>query len=157
MQQQVQLGGASMLAVGLRCWLLWQRKDWLEFRYSRWIRKAASSDDKESLVAEAMSVRDEYRDRILHLQSRMIQDEAEKLGVPAPRYDSTSDQWEAGINPNTVRLTVQAQAELRTAIRAEKRDRWSVLIMIVKEIALPVIALIGGVTGLIATLHSHSK
>jgi hypothetical protein len=37
-----------------------------------------------SLALEAMSARDEWRDRILHLQSVELQDEAKYLGIRVP-------------------------------------------------------------------------
>lgn len=138
-------------------WLLQREQKRACRRYAEWIKAAKDRDDENLITLDAMDERDRIRDKIWHLRSLQLQDEAERLGIPIPALNAM-EHWEPGLAPNTIRLTLKAQSDLRQAIRSEKRDKWSVFTFVVKEIAVPIIGVIGGIMGLISLVHSlHLK
>ncbi|MFZ0865066.1 MAG: hypothetical protein WAN06_00290 [Candidatus Sulfotelmatobacter sp.] len=140
----------------VKLWWLRQRAKRSNKNYSKYVA-SAKGEERESLISEAMSVRDEQRDQILTLSSLLLSDKAESLGIPVPPFgDKTA--WEEGWMPGTVRLNVEAQARLRQAIRNEHREKWSIFAFVVKEIVAPVIGVIGAIMGLLSLIHAlHSK
>jgi hypothetical protein len=146
--------------MSLRIWWLNGKRKRTAKMFDKLIRKAKTHEDKESLISEAMAERDLIEDEILHQRSMDIQERAQNAGLPVPPF-SDKQAWQDGINPATTRLSPQAQLELNRLIRAEERDRWSVVAFLVKEVAAPLIGAIGAVMGLLSLIHSffpqHSK
>jgi hypothetical protein len=123
-------------------WLKLKRKRTAKF-YGKLIVKAKNREDEESLISEAMNERDLIDDKILYLRSMDVQERAIDAGLPVPPH-SDKAAWQEGLNPATTRLSPQAQLELNRLIRADKRDRWGMLAFIVKEVAAPLIGVVGG-------------
>ncbi len=95
------------------------------------------------------------RERILRLHSRFVQEQAEKLLLPNLKFDSKSEMWERSDDNGKWRLTRQAIADLRTAIRNEKRERLEAIrtwLGIVTGFATVLTGLIGAIIGLISVL-----
>jgi hypothetical protein len=122
-----------------------QKREKSNEKYSRLIDQA-SGDEREFLIHEAMNVRDEEDDQILNLESISLLQKAKYLSVPIPPSDDNIS-WERGQSPRTRRLTVYAQSELRHAISSEKIDKWRVAAFRLKELALPIIAVLGAIWG----------
>ena len=102
-------------------------------------------------------------DTIRHLiegeKSSMLLRRADRLGLPTPRYkvneDNESDEdkaWEVGYT-GLAYLSRAAQFDLRNLIRIEKKARRDDIVSWIRDIVVPLIGVLGAVTGLIATLH----
>ncbi len=100
-----------------------------------------------------MSVRDDERDQIINLESLILLEEAEHLGIPVPPLDD-KDSWEGGRRPGTHRLGLHAQVLLRQAIRNEKKEKWGVVAFRLKELAVPLIGVLGALWGLHKFIHA---
>jgi len=136
----------------LELWWMHQKRKKSNQKYSKLIGQA-SGDERELLILEAMDVRDDERDQILNRNSECIREEAEYLSVPEPPSDDKVS-WERSRIPRVTRLTVQAQSKLRQNIRKEKIDKWSVLAFGLKEVALPLIGVLGALSGVISVIHA---
>ena len=120
--------------------------DWLRYRYQldrlqrkkrqtqRYFRKAwnkakvekKSENDLQALLAEENHELDFIEDEIHQLLHRYLTSEAEKHFVPVPTFDlsdvSASGKWERSEVSDRYRLTQDAIRELRSAIRAERKE-----------------------------------
>jgi hypothetical protein len=143
---------------GFTLWRLRQRRKRLAKKYRKHIDQAKDRDEAQMLIGEAIDVREDIRDRILHVNSRKLSDEAEDLGIPLPSYQHQRQSWEEGRDPGTVHLTREAQIELTRAIRNERREKWSVVAFVLKEMVTPIVGVIGAIMGLLSLIHAfHSK
>lgn len=139
-----------------KLWLLHQKRKKSNRAYSNYIAQA-TGEEREFRIQEAMNVRDEERDELLNLQSIILSGEAEYLSLPVPPL-SDKESWESGQGPDTVRLTLRAQSQLRQAIRNEKKEKWSVAAFVLKEIVTPLIGVLGAIMGLLSLIQVfHSK
>ena len=89
-----------------------------------------------------------FDDTILALQSRHLTRKAEKYLLPRPPFDPKIGDWEESEITRRWRLTLPAQAGLRTAIHAyekERRER-------VQSWLIALSGIIGAITGLIGVL-----
>lgn len=132
-------------------WLRWKLKI-SNKSYSKYVAEA-KGEQQEYRISEAINVRDEKRSEILGLNSRLLSDQAESRGIPIPAL-TDKESWESGWEPGTIRLTVEAQAKLRQAIRNERREKWSFAAFILKDIVTPLIGAIGAVMGLLSLIHA---
>jgi len=137
----------------LQLWRLKRERKSSEGKYSKYIGQAADADEKESRIMEWIEERERIRDKILHLRSMQLSATAEDLGIPVPPL-SDKESWEEGRNPGTVRLTLDAQSKLRQAIRVEQREKWSVVVFLLKEIIVPLIGILGAIMGLLSVIHA---
>lgn len=93
------------------------------------------------------------QEQIQIILSARLFHEANRLGIPSPRYtDPDSDLWERS-HEGQVYLSFKGQSELRSSIRAENKERWEARASILKDIAVPIAGLIGAITGLIAVIR----
>jgi hypothetical protein len=136
----------------LEIWWMHQKRKKSNKKYSKLIAQA-NGDEREFLIQEAMNVRDEERDQILSRNSDYLIEEAEYLSLPVPILGDT-ESWERSRRPTRNRLTLRAQSELRRAIRKEKQDKWSVSAFRLKELALPLIGILGALSGVISVFHA---
>ena len=79
--------------------------------YSKYVDEA-KGEEREFRIHEAIESRREHRDRILNLSSALLKDEAECLGIPVPPL-ADKESWEEGFWPDSIRLNLKAQAQLR--------------------------------------------
>ena len=89
-----------------------------------------------------------FDDTILALQSRHLTRKAEKYLLPRPPFDREIGDWEESEVTRRWRLTLPAQASLRTAIHnyeKERRER-------VQSWLIALTGIIGAATGLIGVL-----
>ena len=116
--------------------------DWLHYRYQltllqrkkrqtqRYFAKALnkarkeqkSVDDLQGLGAEETHELDFIDDDIHHLISNYVRSEAEKHFVPVPRFNLVDGKWERSEVSDRYRLTQECIKELRSAIRAERKE-----------------------------------
>lgn len=139
--------------------LRWQR-DRTKRKFDRWIRKAKKEKDHdqyESLIAEVMQEQDLSNDEIYSAETTQLRRKAERLGLPVPDFsDKTS--WERGYNPSIYYLNPAARTALRQAIRREWKERWEFAIVIVKDLAVPIIGIVATIVSLILALKiKHSN
>ena len=139
--------------------LRWQR-DRTQRKFGRWIHKAEKEKDRdehESLITEAMQEENFSNDEIYCAETNQLRHRAERLGLPVPDFsDKTS--WERGYNPAISYLNPAARTALRQAIRREWHGRWEFAIVIVKDLAFPLIGIIATVVSLILALKiKHSN
>jgi hypothetical protein len=120
--------------------------------YSKYVDEA-KGEEREFRIHEAMDARGEKRDSILNLSSMLLTDKAERLGVPIPPF-SDKESWEEGYWPDSIRLNVKAQADLRQLIRAERREKWGFSAFLLKDILTPLIGVIGAIMGLVSLIHA---
>ena len=137
---------------GLKLWWLRRGMKRSSKSYSKYIAEA-KGEEREYRAAEASQDRSERRDEILRLNSILLSDQAESLGIPVPPL-SDKDSWEQGWEPGTIHLTLKAQSQLRQAIRNERREKWSFAAFVLKEIVTPLIGAIGAIMGLLSLIHA---
>jgi hypothetical protein len=139
--------------IGFKLWKLRLERRKSQKEYSKYVAEAKDAENEDFRICEAIEEREKIRDKILSLKSIQLSDMAEDLGIPVPPA-SDKESWEEGYNPGTVRLTVNAQLQLKQAIRNEQRERWSVAVFVLKEIVAPLIAIIGAIMGLLSLIHA---
>jgi hypothetical protein len=116
-------------------------------------QKGASPDEKLGILEDAAFETDMAQEQIQIILSARLFHEANRLGIPSPRYtDPDSDLWERS-HKGQVYLSIKGQSELRSSIRAENKERWEARASILKDIAVPIAGLIGAITGLIAVIR----
>lgn len=118
--------------------------------------KEKRRDNYESLVNEYETERSLLNDDIQITQTFKLIREAEKYGLPTPPY-SNKGAWEQGYHPEKTYLGVAAQYELRKAIREERGARRDYWVGWIKDVAAPVVSVIGALMGIIALVHSLWK
>ena len=143
---------AAQAMIDFKLWWLHQKRKKSSREYSKYIDQA-TGDEREFRIREAMDARDEERDQILNRKSISLLDEADYLSLPVPPFDD-KESWESGRRPGTIRLTLHAQSQLRQAIRQEKKDKWSVTAFRLKELALPLIGVLGALSGVLSVAHA---
>jgi len=135
--------------------------DWLRYRYNLWglhrEKHAARRSNARSWqraqrgqdITEALKNIKTHRwrndllidDEIYQLEADYVQRQAERLLLSIPKFSEISDHWEKSPFTKSWRLTRPAMLELRSAIRAEKKER--------SELAR---SWLTGITGLIGVL-----
>ena len=135
--------------------------DWLRYRYNLWglhrEKHAARRSNARSWqraqrgqdITEALKNIKTHRwrndllidDEIYQLEADYVQRQAERLLLSIPKFSEISDHWEKSPFTKSWRLTRPAMLELRSAIRAEKKER--------SELAR---SWLTGITGLISVL-----
>ncbi len=138
-------------------WRAQRKRRQLDRLFRRLTSKAEKEkrrDDVESLVAEHGFERDLVNDTINALESSRIQERAERLGIPVPKYSTDNEAWEKGFQPNVVYLSLKTRAELRTQLRKERRERVEYCTLVVKDLIVPLVGLIGAIIGLISVIGS---
>lgn len=121
--------------------------------YSKYVNEAPAGEEREFRIHEGIEARREYRDRILNLSSTLLCDKAESLGIPVPPI-ADKESWEEGYWPDSIRLNLETQSKLRQAIRQEQREKWGFVAFLLKDIATPLIGVIGAVMGLMSLIHA---
>jgi hypothetical protein len=116
--------------------------DWLHYRYQlvllqrkkrqtqRYFTKAGNKARKEqktidalqALEAEEVFERNSIDDDVHQLISNYVRSEAEKHFVPVPRFNLVDGKWERSEVSDRYRLTQECIKELRSAIRAERKE-----------------------------------
>jgi hypothetical protein len=116
--------------------------DWLPYRYklfrlqierrktqqfySNAYRKAKQQNkgrqELDDIGAEEQHFVETVDDEIAQLQSRYLKSKAEKLFLPVPEFSLKSEKWERSDVSGRYRLTRAAMLELRSAIRAERKE-----------------------------------
>jgi hypothetical protein len=135
-------------------WRLRRRRDRTLRRYDRWIHKARKkrdSDEEESLISEVIQERQLYNDDISSADGIKLRRQAEKFGLPVPEFSDKS-AWEQGYNPAITYLNAAARTALRQAIRRERRERWDMVTLILKDFAAPIIAILVSIANVILAL-----
>ena len=141
----------------LTLWRLRRERKRLAKTYARAIDEAKDGDEAQMILSEASGERDDIRDKIQHLRSLALTDQAEDLGLMVPSYQDQRESWEEGREPGTVRLTQEAQLKLQQAIRSEQRGRWSLAAFILKEIVTPIIGVLGAIMGVLSLIHAFKS
>jgi hypothetical protein len=123
----------------------------------RLTQNGASQDEIQGLLQNASFETDMAQEQIQIILSAGLFHEANRLGIPGPRYtDLDSDQWEQGHN-GQIYLSLKGQSELRSRIRQEEKERREATAFWVKDILVPVLSvllgIIGATTGLVAILR----
>jgi len=117
--------------------------DWLRYRYDLWRlhnekravhrynarswRRARRGKDITEAVENIKTHK--WRndllidDEIYQLESDYVQRQAERLLLSVPRFSEISNQWEESSFTKRWRLTRPTMLQLRSAIRAEKKER----------------------------------
>ena len=125
--------------------------------YSRSVTKAAREKNYEkerTLAAEHMFERDLVTDRIDSLETTAIMEEAERVGIPVPKYSPDSEAWEKGCQPDRVHLGRKFVHDLRTQIRKERRERIEYWVLILKDVVMTLVGLFGSIIALVSVLRS---
>lgn len=117
-------------------------------------QKGASQDEIQGLLQDASFETDMAQEQIQIILSARLFHEANRLGIPSPRYtDAGSDLWEQAHN-GQIYLSVKGQSYLRSSIRQEEKERREATAFWVKDILVPVLSMllgiIGATTGLVA-------
>ena len=123
----------------------------LSKKYDSFISAETEEKEKDRLIGEFLLFRGMLDAQISSIQTIRIQNKAEEYGIPTP---SPSDQesWEQGYNSQgylIVFLNAKARLELLNNIRKERRTRWEDKTIWIDRIVMPVIALLGVLTGAI--------
>ena len=92
----------------------------------------AISEMNEDWAQESLLTDDE----ILQLNGNYLRMEAERLFVPYPLWSKDSDKYEQSWITGKIRLTQSAQAELRKAIRQERKEAAEQVLMWVPFLSL---------------------
>jgi hypothetical protein len=135
-------------------WRLRWKRDRMQRRYDRHIRKAEKKndhDERDSLISEVMMERQLYNDDISSAESIELRRKAEALGIPVPPF-SDKVAWETGYNPAISFLSARVRMDLRTSIRKERRDRWDFAILLLKDLLAPIVAILATIVNLILVL-----
>jgi hypothetical protein len=142
-----------------KLWRLQRRRKKLAHLYEPDIDKAKKEnrhEDYESLVSEYQTEGNLLNDDLQIAQTfRLIRD-AENHGIPTPPY-SDQTAWEVGYHPGKTYLSVAAQHEIRKAIREERAARRDYWVGWIKDVAAPLVSVIGALMGIIALVHSLWK
>jgi hypothetical protein len=136
----------------IKLWWMRQALKMSNRSYSKYVAEA-KGEEREFRINEAINVHTAKRDEILNLNSLLLADRAESLGLPVPPREDL-ESWETGYWPDSVRLNLKAQSQLRQAIRNERREKWSFASFLLKDVATPLIGGIGAIMGLISLLHA---
>jgi hypothetical protein len=122
-------------------------------------KRKASKEEQVNAAEEANWARDTIRHLIEGEKSSRLIRRADRLRLPIPRYkvnendESDEDKaWEVGYT-GIAYLSRAAQFELRNQIRLEERTRRDDIVTWIKDIALPVVGILGALTGLIAAFR----
>lgn len=116
-------------------------------------QKGESQDEIQSILQNTAFETDMAQEQIQIILSARLFHEANRLGIPSPRYtDPDSDLWERSYR-GQVYLSFKGQPELRSSIRKEKKERWEARALILKDIAVPITGIIGVITGLVAVFR----
>lgn len=134
-------------------WRLRRKQRKSNEEYSRLVDEAKDPEEQQFRMSEAVDADEQYRDKIMGLQSRLLRNQAERLGIPVPSF-SDKNSWDAGYVPGTWHLSLTAQLQLRQAIRTERRDKWGFAAFLLKDVATPIIGGIGAIMGLISLIHA---
>ena len=121
-------------------------KIWRLHRQRRHFAKIWAGQDAEK--------QEEIWGQILQLKSSYLSAKAEKLGIPVPPSSDEQSWVDAG---RGFHLTVEAQLELKRAIRNEQREKWGLAAFMLKEIAAPLVGSIGAIMGLLSLIHSFKS
>lgn len=116
------------------------------------VQKAIEKKDAEnlsSLTDDELCKVFTVDEQIARLQTEFLQDEAQRLGVIVPQFDSSeSGLWREALTAPTYHLKNEAIVELRSAIRKEKKERREVWL----SWAALTIGVIGALIGLVSAL-----
>jgi hypothetical protein len=152
--------------------------DWLRYRYqlfrlqfakmrtqhffARAWRQAKknrkSQQERDDLALDEMHLIEIDDENIVQLMSEYLQTQARKLYLPVPEFSTTGDRWERSHVTGRYRLTPSAILALRSAIRAEKKERSEHIrawIAIIAPIITALTGLTGGLIGLLALIWRH--
>jgi hypothetical protein len=114
--------------------------------------------DMESFIHDEDHHKREFRDWIGVVQTTHLVRQADGLGVPIPNTLTESDKWQETWDADEY-LTVAAAAELRTAIRDERKGRqeiWHSWITLAVSLITTATGLLGAAIGLMAYWATHS-
>jgi hypothetical protein len=103
-------------------------------------KNACSSEEIGSYAVRIYTKRLALEERLQFLRGRRLIIEAERLGLPIPSHDDKAN-WMSGFTnrPATYTyLSIAAQAQLRRAIRQEKKERREIWTTVVKDIITPI-------------------
>jgi len=138
-------------------WKAYRRRRKLSKFYGSLIvnaQRKKNHEEVETINSEFSFEKGLIDDEIGWLETLSLQNEAERIGIPFPRFSDQDGSWQEGSKPNTVHLSVKARAEIRTQIRREKRERLENKMLWISHVLLPIIGLIGAIMGLISLMHS---
>jgi hypothetical protein len=106
-------------------------------------------EELEKLTHEEIFEVQVIEDKISRLQTTFLRDEAQRYLLPVPEFNTTDDgAWEQATTAAQYQLKPAALAELRSAIRQEKKERresW-------QSSAALAIGLIGALIGLFSAM-----
>ncbi|MBI3404429.1 MAG: hypothetical protein HY046_03120 [Acidobacteria bacterium] len=135
-----------------RLWRARRQRNGLEKSFERAIARADKAKDKDRSDALArlfFDERERARENISILESTILFDKAEDLGVPAPLGPGDDPgSWELSRETNRAFLNPHARAQLRSEIFKARRERVQDRMLWVSQIS----PLIGPITGLIGAL-----
>ena len=138
---------------------------WRKALYKGAAQARQQSKDKNdpSIEAEWHATNDEYYRHIEWYRQQIVSDslikEADQLHVRWPSYGETGrwrDDHPVGIFDGGMALTTEAMADLRSAIRNERRERreiWEWALKIIGGIIAILTGLVGALIGLISVLR----
>ena len=109
--------------------------------------------DLDELKHEARTIDLYFDDQIRALQSRYLIKQAERYLLPTPPFDKESGNWEESDVTVRWRLTLPAQAALRSAIydyEKVRRERIQSWLVVVSGIIGACTGLLGALIGLVA-------
>jgi hypothetical protein len=130
-----------------------QRRE-LEEKFGKLIGEAERRKDDEevqSLVKELLLERGLIEDRIHRIETRRVQEKAEKFGIPVPSL-SDKESWDDGQHSQIIFLTVRARLKLRQEIRKERRAQWEDRMLLMERIILLLVGLIGAASAFVSVL-----
>jgi hypothetical protein len=106
-------------------------------------------DEIERLDSEEMHETQSIEDKISRLQTSFLIEEAQRLLIPTPAFDTKEDSpWERAVTASHYQLKREQLAALRSAIRKEKKERREGL----QSWAALSIGLVGALIGLFSAL-----
>jgi hypothetical protein len=139
---------------------LQRKKRGIESLYDADISRArAENKDKDEidiLISERFLFLDEVDDEIITAHSRYFVEEAQNLLVPVPEFKTIDGEWEESRIDGRWRLTKHALADLRSAVRREKKERrehWQAWLASVSSAIGMVIGLVGVTIALLSFLE----
>jgi hypothetical protein len=122
-----------------------------------------TTEELEIATQDAMWENDTLLDEIESIKGFRLIDRANRLGLPTPRFRPTDDEadeggtWERGYT-GTYYPSRAAQADLRSRIRQEEKERREVIAFWIKDILVPVLSSAVGILGAtIGVIAFHKK
>lgn len=122
-----------------------------ERKYELLKQRKECRDELGTLAEEGTLDECNFHDDIETIKSSRLLARANRLGLPTPDVDGDSERWRRSYT-GSFYLIRAGQAELRSRIRLEEKERREAVAFWVKDVLVPVLSVVIGILGATAGL-----